>query len=426
MAGLGAAYALKDEPVDCVCYDKNSYYGGHTATFASPGGFLFDEGPHVSFTTNTRIQELFARNVDQHFENVAARINNYWRGCWIPHPTQCNLYGLPSDLRVRIIRDFVLESQRVDERPIDNYAEWLVAAYGKTFAESFPMQYGRKYHTTSMDRLTTDWLGPRMYRPDLEEVLRGALEPEPNTSMHYVTHFRYPRQGGFVSYLRPLAEHADVRLNRYLVGLDPVNHVMRFANGEFARYDSLVSSIPLPELIACMDGVPPAVAKAARRLAFTNVVIVNLGVARADLSEAHISYFYDPEIIFSRANFPHMLSVNNAPPGAGSIQVEIYYSDKYRPLNCAPVDLIPQVVRDLKRCGILRDSERLLTEQARLVRYANVIYDHERASALRTVHGYLDEIGVRYCGRYGEWDHSWTDQAFESGERAARATIESL
>ena len=36
---------------------------------------------------------------------------------------------------------------------------------------------------------------------------------------------------------------------------------------------------------------------------------------------------------------------------------------------------------------------------------------------------FLDEVGVHYCGRYGNWDHAWTDEAFESGEREARAAI---
>jgi hypothetical protein len=99
----------------------------------------------------------------------------------------------------------------------------------------------------------------------------------------------------------------------------------------------------------------------------------------------------------------------------------VYFSDKYRPLTCAPEALIAPVVDGLRRIGIVRDTDELLFSEARLVRYANVIFDLDRAAALRTVHAFLDECGIHYCGRYGDWDHSWTDEAFESGERAARA-----
>jgi protoporphyrinogen oxidase len=422
MAGLGAAQALALAGMPAVCYEKNAYFGGHTTTFAHPNGFLFDDGPHLSFTKNERIQALLADNVGQSYEDIQARINNYWQGYWIPHPAQCNLYGLPADLQVKVIRDFV-ETRQNDGKPISHYADWLEAAYGRTFAQTFPMVYGLKYHTTSAENMTTDWLGPRMYRPSLEEVLHGALAPAANTAMHYVTSFRYPSSGGFAAYLRPFAERTDLRLCHELIGLDPKCRRLRFANGAVVPYERLISSIPLPDLVPCIDGAPTDVLAAVRRLAFTTAVIVNLGVDRVDLSEAHISYFYDPDIIFPRVNFPHMLSPHNTPSGTGSIQVEVYFSDKYRPLDRPPEALIEPVIHDLHKVGILREDDTLLLQEARLVRYANVIYDHGRTEALATVHAFLDEIGIHYCGRYGDWNHSWTDEAFVSGEQAARTAL---
>ena len=86
---------------------------------------------------------------------------------------QLHLHGLPEDIIVKVINDFV-EERQAPERPINNYADWLLASFGKTFAELFPMQYTRKYHLTTAENMSTDWLGPRIYRPSLEEVLRGA------------------------------------------------------------------------------------------------------------------------------------------------------------------------------------------------------------------------------------------------------------
>ncbi|HTX76837.1 MAG TPA: NAD(P)-binding protein, partial [Terracidiphilus sp.] len=50
MAGYGAAHRLHAEGIAPVMYDKNPYYGGHTASFRNDAGFLFDVGPHISFT----------------------------------------------------------------------------------------------------------------------------------------------------------------------------------------------------------------------------------------------------------------------------------------------------------------------------------------------------------------------------------------
>jgi protoporphyrinogen oxidase len=430
MAGFGAAHRLREEGISPVVYDKNIYHGGHTASFKHDTGFIFDEGPHVSFTQHKRLQELFAESVGQKYEVIHARPNNYWKGHWIKHPAICNLHGLPTDLVVNCLRDFV-EAQNAQKngttagRPIENYADWLIASYGKTFAETFPMEYGLKYHTTTADNMSTAWLGPRLYQAKLEEVLVGALSPE-TPHVHYVDHVRYPSFEGFVSYLNPLPKQTEINLGHKLVGLDPAKHELRFANGVVARYDAVVSSIPLTELIPLIAGVPPDVVEAAKKLACSSCVMINLGVDRTDLSEGQWTYYYDSDICFTRLSFPHMFSPHTCPPGYGSIQAEVYYSDKYRPLKGVPTDYVAPVIADLKRVGVLRENDKIVHTNVHLSRYAQVIFDLERADALAIVHGYLNDIGVAYCGRYGDWLYIWTDEAFISGENAAQKVLDHM
>ena len=424
MAGFGAAYQLHTQGVTPVLYDKNPYHGGHTTSLRYESGFLFDMGPHISFTKDTRIQELFADSVDQQYETVQINLNNYWRGYWPQHPVQLHLHGLPDEVIVKVISDFV-EERQAPERPIHNYADWLLSSFGKSFAELFPMQYTRKYHLTTAENMSTDWLGPRIYRPSLEEVLRGALSASA-PQVHYITHFRYPSEGGFVSYLKKFVPMGNLKLNHELVLIDPKTREIGFSNGVTVHYDALVSSVPLPELIRITKGAPPDVVEAAERLACSTCVLVNIGVGRADLSAAHITYFYDEDICFTRLGFPHMLSTHNAPPGTGSIQAELYFSAKYKPLNGSPADLIEPVIKDLHRCGILREEDQILSRHAVMVKYANVIFDLERAAALKIVHAYLDEVGIAYCGRYGDWGYMWTDESFKSGELAAQRALSML
>ena len=85
--------------------------------------------------------------------------------------------------------------------------------------------------------------------------------------------------------------------------------------------DTLVSSIPLPEIIPMIQGAPADVLAAASRLACTEAVIVCLGIDRADLVDAHWSYFYDRDVFFTRLSTPHLQSPHNVPPGCGSLQV---------------------------------------------------------------------------------------------------------
>lgn len=424
MAGFGAARRLQEEGVRPIMYDKNSYYGGHTMSFRYEPGFVFDIGPHISFTKDERIQRLFADSVDELYETIQINLNNYWRGYWPQHPVQLHLHGLPENVIIKVIADFVEERQKPEE-PAKNYNDWLVSSFGSTFAELFPKQYTRKYHLTTAENMSTDWLGPRIYRPSLEEVLRGAISAS-SPNVHYITHFRYPKEGGFVSYLKKFVPSGDIALNYEVVSIDPRITQIEFSNGAHARYDALISSLPLPDVIRMIKCAPRDVQEAARRLACSSCVLVNIGVDREDLSNSHMSYFYDEDICFTRLGFPHMLSENNAPKGMGSIQAEVYFSDKYRPFTGSPDDWIEPVINDLRRCGLLRESDQVVFRKAMYLKYANIIFDLDRAAALKAVHGYLDDIGIAYCGRYGDWGYMWTDESFKSGEAAAEAVLSSF
>jgi protoporphyrinogen oxidase len=179
-------------------------------------------------------------------------------------------------------------------------------------------------------------------------------------------------------------------------------------------------------LIKLIRQSPQDVIEAAARLAWTSVAIVNLGINRADVSSAHWSYFYDEDIVFSRLSYPHMQSPHTVPSGCGSIQAEIYFSEKYRPMPDTPQSYIPRVIADLKRCGLLTEFDQVLFSEATVSPFAQVIFDLERASALEIVRGYLNDVGIATCGRYGDWGYLWTDEAFISGERAAEETLKRL
>ena len=424
MAGFGAVHRLHTEGKNSVLYEKKPYYGGHTATFENDAGFIFDDGPHISFTKVERLQKLFAANVDQKYEIIQARVNNYWKGHWIKHPAQCNLHGLPEELVVSALSDFI-QAQFKDHEEIKNYQDWLVASYGKKFAETFPMEYGLKYHTTTANNMSTDWLGPRLYRPEIKEVLHGALSAS-TPDVHYVNHFRYPSKGGFVAYLKPFIDQTDLRLDHEVIRIEPITKELHFAKGVVDNYDSLISSIPLPELISMISGAPEDVIESAQKLACTICVVVNIGLNREDVSDATWTYFYDQDFFFTRLSFPHRLCPNTVPPGASSIQAEVYYSEKYRPLDRSPNDCIQPVIKDLKRCGLILENDEILCAEARLIPYANVIFDLDRADSLATVHGYLEDVGINYCGRYGDWEYHWTDESFMSGENAAQKVLDNI
>jgi protoporphyrinogen oxidase len=365
---------------------------------------------------------MFADNAEDKYEKIQSRVNNYWKGHWIKHPAQCNLYGLPEELVTKIILEFIEAKNKNGEAEINNYQDWLEASFGKTFAKTFPMEYGKKFHTTEADNMSTDWLGPRLYKPNLEEVIRGAVSPV-TPEVHYIDHFRYPTHDGFMSYLKPYPDQTELKLNHNIISIDLKEKIMEFENGSSEHFGHLVSSLPLNVIIPLIKNVPGDVLTASKKLACTKCVVVNVGINRSDISECHWTYFYDDDIIFSRLSFPHMFSSKTVPPDHGSIQAEVYFSDKYKPMNITVDECIDKVILDLKRCGLIKEDDKIVIKNGWVTPYAQVIFDLERSEALKIVHGYLEDLNIEYCGRYGKWEYIWTDDSFLSGEEAAQNII---
>lgn len=421
---MGAAWQLHQEGIQPVVFEARDHPGGHTSTFTFEGGWVFDEGPHISFTKVERIKELFAESVGHDFQAFSANVNNYWDGHWVKHPAQVNLHGLPVDLVVACIQDFVA-AQKQPYGEIHHYEDWLYAQFGRTFADNFPAKYTRKYHTTEARNLTTDWLGPRLYQPDLGEVLRGALMPE-TPNVHYIPDFRYPTRGGFFPYLQKFQNLSQVHLNHEVVRIDPEAKTVRFGNGTTAAFEHLISSVPLPALIPLIEGVPADVRDAAALLSCSQAVLVNIGLDREEVTDQHWTYIYDEDIPFARLSFPHKFSRWTVPEGKCSIQAEIYFSPKWKPFTMKPDDLIEPTIEGLLRCGLVKDRSEIIHTSTLFAPWGNVIFDHDRPKSLKLVHEYLDSISIAYCGRFGDWAYIWTDESFISGENAARKVIERL
>ncbi|MFZ4121894.1 MAG: protoporphyrinogen/coproporphyrinogen oxidase [Caulobacterales bacterium] len=422
IAGLGAANLLHERGVRPTIYEARHRPGGLTTSHDTPDGYNFDEGVHISFTNNERVKDLFAKGTDGQFETGKVYCNNYWKGHWIKHPAQVNLHGLPTDLVVKCIQDFVIASAN-PEPVINNYEDWLLAAFGETFARTFPAVYTVKYHTTEAKNLTTDWLGPRLYRPKLDEVLHGALSSEP-LDVFYVNDFRYPTHGGYETFLKHFFPMADIACDHQVSIIDMAAKELTFANGKRVSFENLISSIPLPKLLPLIKGAPRDVLAAAELLAWSQALVVNIGINRPIDLKPQWSYFYDEDIPFARVSHRTNLSPTTAPAGHAAFQAEIYFSDKYRPFTGSTETWIELAIDGLIKAGLVQSRDEVVHRSSMFLPFGNIIFDHDRPKAIETVHGYLNDINIAYCGRFGDWGYIWTDQAFLSGERAAKVSLD--
>jgi protoporphyrinogen oxidase len=143
LAGLSTSYHLGHE--DAVVFESKDHYGGHVYSEARDG-FTWDDGPHISFTMNEYVKELFSESVGGEFEELNIRAINWYQGNWITHPAQTSLWQVPEPLRSQCLESFLQTSEKEPTTP-KNYEEWLHQTMGPVFADNFPAAYTRKYWT---------------------------------------------------------------------------------------------------------------------------------------------------------------------------------------------------------------------------------------------------------------------------------------
>ena len=386
LAGLSASFHLKHK---AEIFEKSEHTGGHIFSYEE-NGFTWDEGPHVSFTKHQYVRDLFAESCE--ILEYPVYPTNYYRGNWIDHPAQTNLYAVPEPLRTECLESFLQSRTTAKDASPKNYKEWLNIAFGKRFSEVFPEVYTNKYWTTPAENLTTDWVGQRVYFPKIEDVSSGYKQ-KPEKIQHYVTQVRYPKKGGYFSFANKLKKDARVNFKKEVKKIDLDSSLIFFTDGTSVKYTKLINTIPMPEFIG-KSTAPPYIKSCAERLSCSTAFLINVVANHPPKVHNQWLYVYDADKYSTRISYTDLFSPQNGEPGKCGIQVEVYYS-KYRPKTESDQIIIKKVCDELIEMGLVENSDSIVATSSRLIEYANVIFDHERRSSLDSIYEYLSQYGLQ-------------------------------
>ena len=439
LAGLSAAYHIGHK--QCVLLEKSARPFGRVHSECR-NGFIWDEGPHVSFTKSDYVKELFKESVCGAYKEFEAKIGNFYQGHWIDHPAQSNFFQIPEPLRSQCLQSFLETRETANQGdPSTDYATWLSAAFGSCFATHFPEVYTRKYWTVESQDLTTDWIGNRVFLPSVEDVVAGARAPADRTT-HYIQNVCYPLSGGYESFARMFTQGADIRLNREVVSVDLVEKCVQCSSGETFPFTRLVSTIPLPAFVRLCRQASPEALEAARALSCSQLLLVECEIPHQARRPENLFYVYDEDKHATRINFTEKLSSENAPWGHSGIQVEVYFS-RHKPLPASPQEIAEKVMDELVEMGLIDGTldKKALRYSWRIIEWANVIFTHQTRQSLSILYDWLALYGLKrhgdrdlnpitdwnrqeqrkdtgsivLAGRFGAWKYYWSDDCVLNG-----------
>ncbi len=411
ISGISAGYHLKEKGIESVIYEQDSTWGGLCGNFEIDG-FIFDKAIHLSFTKDPYVKEIFSQSCD--FFTYNPESYNYYNDYWLKHPAQNNLYPLSAEEKTTIIIDFI---NNTNSNNPTNYEEWLRVQYGNYFTEHFPLIYTKKYWTFDAKDLSTNWVGNRMYKPNIEEVLLGAFSNNtPNT--YYAEDMRYPIDGGYKNFLNSMVKECQFRFHKKAISIDLKKKTIMFSDQTNENFTDIISSLPLPELIKIIKDVPYDVKIASENLWATSIALISIGFNRSDIPNNLWFYIYDIDHMASRCSSPSLKSKNNVPPGFSSMQFEVYFS-KYKPLKYQGSELIEHIIEKSIKMKLFKHSD-IMIKDIRIIPYGNVVYYKGMEKDRKIVHQFLDQANIKYIGRFGQWGYLWSDQSLISGKKIAK------
>jgi UDP-galactopyranose mutase len=431
--GLAAAHELgRDAPRrQTLLVEREDRVGGWCRS-VQQDGFTFDHAGHIMFSTDPYVLDLYERLLGHnlHWQNREAWV--WSKDTYTRYPFQGALHGLPPQVLKECLIG-AIEARfgplkgdargTVTAEPPRNFEEFIHRVWGDGIARHFALPYNRKLWAVPLSEMETSWLGGRVPLPDLEQMIDGALEPVP-APMGPNARFGYPLRGGFQALMDgflPLL-NCELALKTAVLQISPRQRTVRLDDGRSVGFDSLISTMPLPRLVAaCGDEAPQAVRDAALGLRHVAVRCVNLGVriggGRERLTEKHWVY-YPEDSVFHRIFVQGNASPHCSPPGCCGLTCEITYAAS-KPLPCDGAALIERCIADCRRVGMLSPDDEVISSGQVDMPGAYVVYDHARAAHVATIREWLAQYDIVLAGRYSEWEYYNSDHAFLAGRRAA-------
>jgi len=415
LAGLSTAYHLGDRSYRVI--EKEKEAGGLCRSYQKDG-FTFDMTGHLLHFRQAAIKALVEGLLDGRLEKHVRRSFIYSHRTYTEYPFQVNTYGLPPEVVRECLMGFIdtLTKPAATRSADRSFKDWILDNMGEGIARHFMVPFNEKLWQVSLNELTSDWVSWLVPKPDLKDVINGALGIK-DKAFGYNPTFLYPAQGGISVLPRAfLPGVRDIVYGCELIEVETARRRATFSDGRVEEYETLVSTIPVPELVRRCTDLPKAIHEAAGGLRCVSVYNVNLGVAREKVSDKHWIYFPEPEFPFYRAGFPMNFSPLLGPPGCSSLYVEV----SHQPAHAMPEAALIQRIRDgLERAGIFRSDDELVVADVKDIRYAYVLFDQHRARALPTILEELARRGIHSIGRYGRWEHTSMEDAMAQGKQLA-------
>jgi len=404
--GLGAAYRLQELGYkNWSIFEAADVVGGLARSFTDEKGFTYDVGGHIIASHYDYYDKLVDKLLGNDFTRMQRQAWIYLMNTWIPYPFQNNIRYLPLNALIECLMGMI-KAQSADNtgKQINNFRQFTLAHFGEGIANYFMLPYNFKVWAHPAEIMSKDWIGERVATVDIERILRNIIAQKDDVTFGPHNWFKFPLYGGtgglFSRYVPYIQDH--LHLKTPATGIDPLKRTVTFANGCSIEYDFLLSTMPLTELLAVIDGVPSEISDYSKDLLYSSGFSIGVGINRPTETNKCWMYFPEANTPFYRVTYLSQYSPHIAPANTTLFLAEVSES-RYKPVSRER--LLEATIDGLITVGLMEENERNLIIATKVipVKYWYPIPSLDRDRALSVIQPYLMKQNIFSRGRFGSW-----------------------
>ena len=424
-AGLSAAYFLGRRGHAATLFEADGSVGGIAKTIEF-NGYRFDLGGHRFFTKLGPVQRLWEDMLGHDFLTRPRLSRIYYEGKFFEYPIAArDVVGRLGLIEATRCAFSYLWASRNRNAEAHSFEEWVTTRFGRRLYDAFFRSYTEKVWGIPGSEIRSLWAAQRIKNFSLGKAILSILGIRREHVTTLIEEFRYPRLGPGQMW-EAFAERAEelgieIEMNRRCVAVNHsdgrVESVLVRQNGDVFEHsvDSVISSIPLSELVLNLDPpAPPAVQAAARELRYRDLVLVALMTTEEEPFPDNWIYLHDPETRAGRVQNYGAWSADMVRPGTTCLGVEYFCFQGDDIWEMSDEKAVELATKELSRIGLI-DASKVVDGVKVLVPRAYPVYDSKFEESVETIRNYLDGFeNLQSCGRnglhrYNNQDHSmWT------------------
>lgn len=409
ISGIALAAHL-DEDVDVL--EKSARTGGLCATIVEDG-FTFDAaGPHIMFSKNKEVLNLMIGVLGDNVHQNRRENRIYYKGALVKYPFENDLAALPKEDNFDCIYGYIV-NPRANETAT-NLAQWSYATFGAGISEKYFIPYNEKIWNYDANKIGTEFV-ERIPKPPMEDVLKSSIGISTEGYLHQL-YYSYPTTGGFESIVHAFEQRVrgSIETEWAVASVERAGEQWRVvsASGEERIYDTLVSTLPIHELLKIWNDAPQQVHDEAAKLRYNSLLNVLIGCNTDPGHNYTALYVPDPNLLFHRLSFPKAFGEQCVPPGGSSIMAEITSNAGDGIWEMTDEQLMERVIGEVEQIGFV-DRASIVYKRVARFKYGYPVYDLEYRKNVTAMRDAVAATGLRLLGRFAQFDYINSDVCIE-------------